>query len=403
MKITDGQTNIIAYSAYLPTSGQDEEYLEVLSLLSFDIRNNKNENSCILIALDTNQSEKSNRRRSEGMKQFCEQFFLQGVLTNSDPTFHHNNQISTSQIDNILAYIPEKSPVQISLFKHLCKLDNYANLSSHDALVAKLITPTVKKTIPETDYSHTYETFVVRKPKWDQTGILGYKKQTARVLKNLLCEFDEPEYIPLLSELFSKMLVISAENDFETSRPKTKSSNDKIFFSLKHKNAFRRHKNICKEWRKQGRPTDANNPIKQLKLESQRTIQRISREEEALKSHKNHDELMIAFSFSQNINQVYMKLKKIRGEHIKKREITEIETLNGIYSGDNVLEGFCTNTEILCRDDSKSTDHEFYKMCEQDNMIILEISQNENLKIPHMNIDNLKEIQGYKACGMQIY
>ena len=35
---------------------------------------------------------------------------------------------------------------------------------------------------------------------------------------------------------------------------------------------------------------------------------------------------------------------------------------------------------------------DFYKMCEQDNMIILEISEHENVKIPHMNIQNLKDI-----------
>ena len=122
---TDGQTKIIAYSVYLPTCGQDDEYLEVLSLLSYDIRAHKQENSCILIGLDTNQSAKSSRRRTDAMKQFCEQFNLKGVLTNSDPTFHHNNQTSSSQIDNILAYIPGKSSIEISLFK----LDNFSNLS----------------------------------------------------------------------------------------------------------------------------------------------------------------------------------------------------------------------------------------------------------------------------------
>ena len=35
---TSVDTNIIAYTAYLPTSGKDEEFLEILSLLSFDIR-----------------------------------------------------------------------------------------------------------------------------------------------------------------------------------------------------------------------------------------------------------------------------------------------------------------------------------------------------------------------------
>ena len=167
------------------------------------------------------------------------------------------------------------------------------------------------------------------------------------------------------------MLVISAKNNFETNRSKIKSAGGKIFVSPVHREAYRRHEHICKEWRKEGRPTDINNPVKQLKLESQRNLQRISREEEAKNAHKNHDELMAAFG--KNINQIYKKLKKIRGENMNYRKISEIETLNGTYTGHNVLEGFSANTEALCRDDSKSMNQEFYKMCEQDNMIILEL------------------------------
>ena len=33
VKYTDGQTNIIAYSAYMPTSGQDDEYLHVSTII----------------------------------------------------------------------------------------------------------------------------------------------------------------------------------------------------------------------------------------------------------------------------------------------------------------------------------------------------------------------------------
>ena len=47
VKYTDGQTNILAYSAYLPTHGKDDDYLEVLSQLSFDIRNNLSDDTCI--------------------------------------------------------------------------------------------------------------------------------------------------------------------------------------------------------------------------------------------------------------------------------------------------------------------------------------------------------------------
>ena len=114
------------------------------------------------------------------------------------------------------------------------------------------------------------------------------------------------------------MLVISAENNFVTSRPKIKSSQDKSLFSAEHKKAYKKHENICNERRKQGRPKDPKNPIKRMKLESQRNLQKISREEESSVAPKNHDELMS--TFSRNINQVYMKLKKICGEDMKNRK-----------------------------------------------------------------------------------
>ena len=79
VKYVDRQTNILTYSVYLPMCGQDDEYLEVLSLLSYDIRNNRTGNSSILICLDANQSEKSSRRRTEAMEEFCELFSLKRV------------------------------------------------------------------------------------------------------------------------------------------------------------------------------------------------------------------------------------------------------------------------------------------------------------------------------------
>ena len=76
VKYSEGQVNILAYSAYLPTHGKDEEYMEVLSQLSYDIRNNLSENTCILIGLDTNQSEKSSIRRTNAMNNlFSKKFF----------------------------------------------------------------------------------------------------------------------------------------------------------------------------------------------------------------------------------------------------------------------------------------------------------------------------------------
>ena len=48
--------DMIAFTAYLPTSGKDEEFLEILSMLSFDIAQHKTDDSIILIGTDSNVS-----------------------------------------------------------------------------------------------------------------------------------------------------------------------------------------------------------------------------------------------------------------------------------------------------------------------------------------------------------
>ena len=69
-----------------------------------------------------------------------------------------------------------------------------------------------------------------------------------------------------------------------------------------------------------------------------------------------------------------------------------IETLNGTFSGNNVLEGFCSNTETLCNEDNEDLNHGFYKMCVQDNQIIFDIACQEAVIIPHMTLQNFKDI-----------
>ena len=105
---------------------------------------------------------------------------------------------------------------------------------------------------------------------------------------------------------------------------------------------------------------------------------------------KDHEELMS--TFSTNISQVCRKLRQIRGVHSKSLDFPFIETLNGKYSGNNILEGFCSNTETLCNSDVIEDDNGFYKMCVEDNMMIFEISKQEDIKIPHMSLANLKDI-----------
>ena len=149
------ETHILAYTAYLPTSGNDDFYLEVLDQLYSDILDHIQSNSVILIGADTNQSEKSTKRRSEAMNRFKQKFCIQSILVSNKPTFHHNNQVATSAIDNILYHIPGKSSIEIEPFKHLCKMDNSANLSSHGVIIGAVKIPLKNEIIAEEDFSNT--------------------------------------------------------------------------------------------------------------------------------------------------------------------------------------------------------------------------------------------------------
>ena len=63
----DLDINLLAYTAYLPTSGQDEDFIEILALLGHDITENNTENSVVIIGTDSNVSRKSSKRRYKAM------------------------------------------------------------------------------------------------------------------------------------------------------------------------------------------------------------------------------------------------------------------------------------------------------------------------------------------------
>ena len=83
----------------------------------------------VFIGADTNQSQKSSKRRTDAMDGLRKEFFLKSILVSDEPTFHHNNQTSVSQIDTILYFIPETAGMDMKFLDHLCKLDYSSNLS----------------------------------------------------------------------------------------------------------------------------------------------------------------------------------------------------------------------------------------------------------------------------------
>ena len=387
-----GETAFLAYSLYLPTAGQDEEFLEILSLFTSDIRLHMRNSTALYVGTDTNQSEKSSKRRKEAMSIFTKEIGLKSILAHNNPTFHHNNQTSASQIDHILYCVPTGSQTSLSYLNQLCNQEDSDNLSAHDVIMGQLCMPKLCPSKVENVKINYYEEFLVKKPKWELENIQGYQEMLNAALLNLFETFEGEEFIPALTEMCSRALVLSAELSFETKNPKPSKRKLKTpKFSQELTEAYNQHQKHCKAWRAAGRPQSNTHPLKQSKLSSQRHLQRITRKEASEKAIKLHEELMECKSG--DISKVCKKLKSIKGDFKTHTDITYIETLCGIYEGDNVLEGFCSNTELLCnKKESENTGQEFFSMCQADNEIIFALSKDDSLEIPHMTLSNLKDI-----------
>ena len=181
------ECNILAISLYAPTAGKDEEFHESLDFLSRTIANS--ENTGIIIGTDSNCSSKSSKRRQAAWYQFCNEFSLQIVSTNS-PTFHHNNGSSESCIDYFVV-----ANCEVSELGQFCTLDSPTNLSSHDP-----ITATLKQIDSENflKYSGSYSSFQRKKVVWNVDNLSAYKELSNQALTNALSYFNSPGHVTLL-------------------------------------------------------------------------------------------------------------------------------------------------------------------------------------------------------------
>ena len=72
------------------------------------------------------------------------------------------------------------------------------------------------------------------------------------------------------------MLMMSAVQNFETSKPITKLSTKQFpKFSPEHLEAYNDHESTCKAWRMAGRPMDKENPAEKLKPQQTENCKRV--------------------------------------------------------------------------------------------------------------------------------
>ena len=398
IKIDFQGQSILAVSAYLPTSGQDDEFLECLSELSNFILVNNSDNRTILIGLDANCSLKSTARRISGFSDFCDENNLLKICV-SEPTFHHNNGLSNSNIDFFL--ISNKNSTKLINIFSQCNQQHLENFSSHDPVLSTLLVACSGKTKSESYYSHTYTEFTRSRVVWDEANIDNYQTVAAQILQEYESFLPTPEFIPLKCQLYSELLVKSAEICLD-SKPVRKGCKSRP--SPQVNQAWKHLQKCIKLWKKSGKKRDKTDILFVKYKQARADFQRVRRYQYNLKTIRSNNQLMQSH-FSDR-NKHFKLIKQLRGQHTQKT-LTMLDTPAGQYHGSDTLEGFAKDAELLgCFvGESSEFDNHFYRLCVQDNQFIFDFKDDTYMKIPKMKYEDLekiinKEMKKGKACDI---
>ena len=369
--------SILAISAYLPTSGKDDDFLCCMDELSNFLLENCADTDTILIGTDSNCSARATPRRLLGFQHFCEDHNLLKICS-SEPTFHHSNGTSSSNIDMFLISRNRKS--KLSNISLQCNQEHPENFSSHDPVMATLSVPSHEITVRKEKYSHTYSEFTKSRVIWNENNLDTYQRTAGQILSEYEQLFREPDFIPLKCQLYSELLVKAGEICLETKSPRI---DKKVQHCPQVHHAWKHLQKYFKIWKKEGKPRAASNPSYMQYRQSRANFQQIRRYQFNLKSIKNNNYLMTTNASDRN--KYFQLVKRLRGVS-KKQKLSELQTAAGTYYGSDTLEGFAKDAELLGEyvGESSDYDNEFYRLCIQDNQIIFEMKDEYSQKIPKM-------------------
>ena len=382
-----GDKKFLILSVYFPTSGKDDEYLECSTDIASLVSDNKAEDENILIGSDTNCSEKSSSRRILSLQNLCAELDLARVSTNH-PTFHHHNGVSASNIDCFL--ISKSISSQLSDPRYFCVLDTPENLSSHDPVSVSLCIPTHPPSTEDINFTHTYTDIHQQRITWDADTMDKYQHTAAKALLQYEKMFPLPEHIPLKCELYSSILVRAAELCCKAKSEKRNVVKKNKPSHALHQAWLKLQKHF-KKWKMGGKikTKHCEEFIQYKRYKGEFQLQ--YRKEKEYQNIRFNNTIMNADY--RNKNEFFNIIKNVR--RCKKTQLPgTLNTPAGNYHGENILEGFAADAELLAHAvaEAPEFDNDFYKLCILDNSYIFEFKGDDAVKIPEMTMEDLKEI-----------
>ena len=373
---------------YLPTSGQESQFVDQLSLLSLTLDELRDKYpSCIFFLRGDCNVNMKNRSRQSIFDNFCRDHMFRSVPI-EHKTYHHfvGEGLFDSNVDVILH--SEEPGITESLSEIICKFENGLVESHHDIILTTV-------SLPLAETSHDTEDLIVA-PKivncrtrilWDDENIPKYQAAVSRKLVDLRSRWQDPSSkssISLLLHLTSSLLVDSA-----------KSTNRHLQLGVsavskrrRHPPEIRRAQIAVQEALKQKRKAEVcgggsvNPKIRYALQEARRSYKCLTR-----RYHHALDKKRDSESYDILTSKNTSAFKKIKS--LKSRSSCQVPflTVGGKkYDGDKVPDGFFDSLQNLKTQD-KETLHSSrtYNSWAQDYHNILKICQNKKV-IPKLSL-----------------
>ena len=395
----------IHVAIYLPTAGQDAQFVEELANLTTTLEeiSENHPESPVYLRGDFNVSHKNSKRMSL-LDHFCKQFSLLEVPI-LHPTYHHFVGRSESFLDRIL-FTSSLSQPEVLKTIH-CKLAEPFINSHHDMLITTWSVPSMKTPATSTDNIVAPKVENNRhKVIWSDSGIEAYQELVIPHLSRL-----QELWLHSSSRTSSSLLLEATNNVLSSSALKTNKAIPLNGSSKpKAKNFTPRpirlsQNKLLKEYKIIQKALTSGDIEKANKLKEDynraRTMHRkLERAYKAEQSHKRDQNL---FSICSNDpSPIFRNIKSSKRSTAGK--INKLKVGKKVYTGEAVQDGFYDSISQLKSRDSESLrgDSKFTELS-SDYLNILEVCKHGSPIPPISERDSFKLMQKMKPDVNDVY
>ena len=373
---------------YLPTHGQDTQFVAELSTLSACLLQllDKYPEAPIYLRGDFNVSDK-NKRRTQLFNYFCSSFDL--TETNiGHKTYHHfvGNGASDSSLDKLVFSNALRHPECV--LEICCKLSNPLIFSSHDLIVSKFALPKIVADPPDDDNVVAPKIRNSRlKVVWDEAGIEKYQEVVGPELQRiqqlwLPHSVSSKSSVALLFESTNYILSKGAELTNRTFSLSTKprSSSKSIPFRIRQSANY-----LLKEHKKLDKAV--KNESENVKVLKANYVTLRSKHQKLLREYKAEvaraRDTSLYSVCSGNQNQILKNIRSVRKQ--KANKISKLNVGSKTYVDTAVPDGFYDSiSQLKTRDNAMIVSSDSYEGFEQDYNNIIKICRSGS-KIPQLS------------------